>query len=263
MVQSFGAEGAYTNNFIIDITHVATDKTVSFYAFLNSFNDKFKNNFKTQNVYGRMDPIINYQGTTRNISLSISIPAFSAEDAIENLGKIQDLIKFQYPTYNLATENSSGKTTTLNVSGMASPPICKMKFCNLINYNGEGLFGYFDGVDFNPVNEDTYFTDDSGNIYPKTIKLSLNFSALHSSPLGWDATTGTWIGEESGSPENQFPYNIVKEDKEEIAKQKGANFVLQSLGIAPPSLPSGVGALQKAAANSPAAAAAAASLGGE
>ncbi len=191
---SFGAEGAFAESFQIKITHIATDNSVSFYAFLNSFSDSFKGSYKTQNVYGRMDPIINYQGTTRKISFSFTVPAYSLEDSEENVSKIQKLIQFQYPTYNQATEvNAQGATTkTMNVSGMASPPMCKVKFNNLINYYGEELYGYFDGVDFTPTNESGYFISDDNRIFPKEFKITLSFNVLHTSPLGWDAATKKW-----------------------------------------------------------------------
>lgn len=220
-IRSFGAEGAFASQFTIDITHVPTENSVSFYAFLNSFSDSFKGSYKTQNVYGRMDPIVNYQGTTRKLSFSFTVPAFSFEDAEENVAKMQRLIKFQYPTYNRATEKTGNTvTSTLNVSGMAAPPICTVRFKNLINYNGEELYGYFDGVDFTPTNESGYFTDD-GRIFPKEFKVTLGFNVLHTSPLGWDASTNLWASiteNESAEQSAQFPYGASgRQDRADIA----------------------------------------------
>ena len=82
--------------YMIRVTHLATNKSVSFYAFLTNFSDSFKGSYKTQTVYGRMDPIVNYQGTTRKISFSFTAPAKDVEEGQRNLYKLQRLIQFQY-----------------------------------------------------------------------------------------------------------------------------------------------------------------------
>jgi len=168
---------AYTNNFKIQIvpTHLPSSETLNFGAFLITFNDSYKTNFKNQQVYGRMDSIVNYQNTTRTLSISFGIPAASLQESIDNLQKVSNLIKFQYPVYSSVEV----------VSGISTPPICKMKFQNLINEYGDYLYGYFAGVDFTPTNEVGYFIDDKNNLYPKEIKISLNFTVLHTKAVGW------------------------------------------------------------------------------
>ena len=79
---------SYVNSFNIEIIHVPTNKKVTFAAFLSSFTDSHKTNFKPTNVYGRMDPIVNYQNTTRTISISFVVPAASIEESIINVEKI-------------------------------------------------------------------------------------------------------------------------------------------------------------------------------
>ena len=165
----------YVNSFKIEIVHLPSNANVSFAAFLNSFNDSYKTNFKSQTVYGRMDPIVNYQNTTRTLSIGFVVPASSQEDAINNLDKISQLIKFQYPEY----------TNNENVSGISSPPMCKMKFQNLANEYGDFLYGFFGGVDFVPTNESGYFIDDNNNLFPKEFKVSLTFTVLHTKAPGW------------------------------------------------------------------------------
>ncbi len=180
----------YTRNFSIDIVHVPSGRKVSFGAFINSFNDSYKTNIKTQTVYGRMDPIVNYQNTTRTITLSFTVPASSEEDAQDNLIKISSLIKFQYPSY------SNAEVT----SGIATPPICKLKFENLINESGDYLFGYFTGVDFSPINESGYFINDNGYLFPKEYKINLNFTVLHTVALGWT---------KKGFAASSYPYLVT------------------------------------------------------
>lgn len=172
---NFSNISAYVNSFNIEIVHLPSSAKVNFAAFLNSFNDSYKTNFKSQAVYGRMDPIVNYQNTTRTLSIGFTVPASSQEDAINNLNKISELIKFQYPEY----------TNIENVSGISSPPMCKMKFQNLANEYGDFLYGFFGGVDFVPTNESGYFIDDNNNLFPKEFKVSLTFTVLHTKAPGW------------------------------------------------------------------------------
>lgn len=166
---------AYVNSFKIEVVHVPSNKQVKFGAFLNSFNDSYKTNFKSQTVYGRMDPIVNYQNTTRTLSIGFTLPAASDQEAKDNLEKMSSLVKFQYPEYN----------NVENVSGISAPPICKLKFQNLANEYGDYLYGFFGGVDFSPTNEAGYFIDDKNNLYPKEYKVSLTFTVLHTKAVGW------------------------------------------------------------------------------
>jgi hypothetical protein len=190
---------SYVNSFKIDIIHVPTKNKISFASFLNSFTDSYKTNFKQYTGYGRMDPVINYQNTARTINISFTVPASSDEDAKNNLNKMSQLIKFQYPEYqNIEV-----------VSGISSPPICKVKFANLINEYGDYLYGYFSGVDFTPTNESGYFIDDNNNLFPKEFKVSLSFTVLHTKAPGW--SNNKWIS-------GRFPYaNSVNSNPQSIA----------------------------------------------
>lgn len=182
---------AYVNSFKIEIVHVPSNENVAFLSFLSSFNDSYKTNFKPTNVYGRMDAIVNYQNTARTIAISFIVPAASIQESKDNLDKISKLIKFQYPVYSNVDK----------VSGISSPPICKMKFQNMINEYGDYLYGYFAGVDYTPTNESGYFIDESNNLFAKEFKVSLNFTVLHTKPVGWSKTSKS-INWASG----QYPY---------------------------------------------------------
>ena len=51
----------------ITFTHVPTGYAVDFPAMITSFDDSFNAEFQGQKVYGRMDQIAVYTGTTRTI----------------------------------------------------------------------------------------------------------------------------------------------------------------------------------------------------
>lgn len=165
----------FTKEFTIEIVHVPSGKKVEFGAFLNSFSDTVKPNIKSTTVYGRMDPIINYQNTTRTIDISFTVPASSLQDAAYKTTLINQLRSFQYPSYR-----SIGV-----VSGIGTPPICKVKFNNLIQESDGYLYGYFSSVAYAPVNDSGYLISNNNMIYAKEYKISLNFTVLHTKPLGW------------------------------------------------------------------------------
>jgi hypothetical protein len=222
----------FTEQFSIDIQHVPSGREVNFDAFLISLGDSFKPNFKSTPVYGRMDSIVNYQNTSRTISLSFAVPAKSENHAIVNLENINELAKFQYPSYHVQGQ----------ASGIASAPICKLKFHNLIQFAGNYLYGHFSSIDFSPVNESGYFTvvgtNNSVRIYPKEYKLSLSFTVLHTKPLGWSRKTFSTVN---------FPYNIGQtqeaEEQAAVYREGGPNpadsraqALIDNLGASIPSI---------------------------
>jgi len=181
--------------------------TVKFYAFLNQFEDQYAAEWTPDKVYGRMDPIATYQGTTRTISLGWAVPAYSNEEAKDNLLKMSKLISMCYPVYG-AQESS-----VRSAGQISGAPLIKLKFANLIrgmsNSDGanNGLLGWIDGIVFKP-NLDAGFYDPGANeLYPKQIDLSCQFHALHEHALGWEKNTKDGAGS-IGIPRdrNNFPY---------------------------------------------------------
>ena len=62
----------YGTGISIVVEHIATGRVVSLAGFaLTEFSDTLTTNWNKQEVYGRMDPIMNYQGTGRQISIGI------------------------------------------------------------------------------------------------------------------------------------------------------------------------------------------------
>ena len=59
----------------IQIYHIPTDTTIKFKAFLNDYSDQFQSEWQNEQAYGRMDPIVQFQGTSRVISLDWTLPS--------------------------------------------------------------------------------------------------------------------------------------------------------------------------------------------
>ena len=93
---------SYANNlkYRIGFYHVPSGKMVYFKAFITNYKEDFISDWKEEPIFGRTDGIYTYGSTKRKISLSFDVPAASESEAYENMGRIQRLIQFQYPSYD-------------------------------------------------------------------------------------------------------------------------------------------------------------------
>ena len=214
------------------------DDGVSFPAYLKSLQDSYSPNFQGVSVYGRMDDIPIYQGTSRQISLTIGMPSFNADDAKVNLQKINKIVRNLYPSY---TNVGSNDTKVVN-----SPPLMRMKFANLI-YNpfspGRGLLGYVNGsvqINHDAATKGLFIDskDGDGTLIVKAYELSLTMTVLHEGTLGFDED-GQFMGGAA------FPYsvqgsslNFIESDSEgeaNIEGMKGTSAQLSGQGAGPAS----------------------------
>ena len=202
----------------IEIFHIPSGQSVKFKAYITDFQDKYESEWQSAPVYGRMDPIHQYQGTKRIISLDWEVPSMSIAEAKLNHQKMSLLFSMLYPSYDAVGANGSSNATSISTS-----PIFRLKFANLIQdpTNGEeggevetsGLvgaisgfiyapdfsdMGFIDGVRSNSINNLTRQTA-YGTLYPKLSKLSLEYTVFHTFQLGWD-------GREKRTKE--FPYGV-------------------------------------------------------
>ena len=171
-----------------------TQNSAVFKAFLTDFNDQFVSNFNKKEVYGRMDPIITFQNTTRVITVAFDIPSYDHFEADLNWNQIDYLIRSMYPTYSA--------DSTLSAS-----PLFRVKFANLIQnaQTGEGLLCAIEGFTATPDLEQGFFTDQQGGVpasqsggdsrflLPKTFNMSMNLNVLHEHSLGY-GSDGTFRG---------------------------------------------------------------------
>ena len=181
-----------------------TGESLTFPAYMKNLQDSFSPKFNTIDVFGRVDPIPVYQGTSRAISFSLMMPAFKEEHAREILSDINTVVKNLYPTY-LNTQND--KTKIIN-----SPPLIRVKFANLIcDYTNpaRGLLGYINGsINItHGLESNGIFLIDSGNgdgaVYVKTYEVSFNMSVLHEGTPGFNER-GEFLDVENG----QYPYAL-------------------------------------------------------
>jgi hypothetical protein len=161
----------------LTIFNPAADVGVEFRQIkITGFSDTVTPSWNEEIVYGRMDPIATYQGTTRAIELSFDLGPFSESDDRKKLAlmKISRLMQMQYPTY-------SWVSSALSIS---QPPLLEISFHNYIR----DQMCYLTEVSYNPVDGMDALTTpqfDGEDILPQRLSVSLSLKVLHTEPPGW------------------------------------------------------------------------------
>ena len=205
---------------VISFQHVPTGKAIYFKAFITAFNENYSSDWSSETVYGRADPIYMFKQTTRKITLAFKIPATTQGEAFENLGKVQGITQFLYPTY----------ADVQQAQTISQSPLVRLKVMNLgrkiagnnqvasgddrispgqayENYRssadaGNGLLGVIGNlvVNHNLEGEDGVIDRGANIILPKLLDVNLDFNVIHEHALGWDA--------KNRFSEKLFPYGV-------------------------------------------------------
>lgn len=188
---------------------------VFFKAFITAFNESYTPDFNPTQVFGRTDPIYQYKGTTRAITLAWKMPASSDGEAYENLVKVQRLVGMLYPNYTDASIDGNALT-------LSEAPLVRLKMMNLIqkvgtsetgtgdnprqifngykststdqgllgvitsctiNHNLEGTDGVFEKIDYSQTDSENKKGKTKNTILPKLIDINISFSPLHETTL--------------------------------------------------------------------------------
>jgi len=206
---SFFEEIAYGNNHIISFLHVATGREVSFPAFIRTFSDSYNVNWQPVEVFGRTDPIQNYQSTRRQISVAFDVLSDSLESAKRNMEKYSLLKRMLYPVYSEPL--SAGYSNQPGAKGrtIKAPPYIRLKFMNYIENVSdssfeEGLLGCIKGFKFDPeIVKNGTFIDEDNKLLPKYFTVSFTFDPQHEETLGW--------GPDGQFLSTRFPYRTGAE----------------------------------------------------
>lgn len=158
---------------LIYFSHVPSSKTAIFIAFLESFTDSVDAEWSSEKVFGRMDPIAQYKGTSRKINCSFTVPSPNLVTAYYNHIMMQELMQICYPTY----QASQG----LDTYTIASPPLVMVRLNNLIRDNSntsKGLLGYIPSIKYEPDMNSNIFN--FNQVDPQKIADYLNGSTRES-----------------------------------------------------------------------------------
>lgn len=227
---------------VISFYHESSGRSVYFKAFITAFTETYNSNFSSHEAFGRTDPIYQYKNTTRKMSLTFEVPAASEGEAYENLGRVSALEQMLYANYTevgsattisqaplirMKVMNLAQKGLQMSLSGEnyrqdVEPRNVLYESYKTDSSPSSGLLGIIDNlsVNHNISGEDGVFhkmrpiRNDEGQIVgqepipntilPKNIELSLAFSPIHETTLGWNKN------------DNQinpvFPYGVATED---------------------------------------------------
>jgi len=232
--------------FVISFHHLPSGREVFFKAFITNYSENFNSEWKGETVFGRTDPIYTYSNTKRVISLAFDVPASSEQEAYENMGRLQKLAQFQYPSYFVTNESFTG-TPAGNEHTIGQSPLVRIKMMNLIqktnipgpDYVGgeaenesnrtrtygrygseisseanQGLLAAINNISFNTdFKNHAIFEKRAGTIMPQNFEVSVDFSVIHEQTIGFD---------EAGRPLSPgMMYDVVL--KEPTAKEKVNN----------------------------------------
>lgn len=202
-------------NFSISITHLPSNDTVSFSAYLTKFQDAFSQTWNSEEVYGRMDPIYMFKNTKRKLQISFDVPSEDQTDGQVNFRKISKMIKYSYPTYVRPgksqtigdIQTGAAKTTQTspfsNALLISTPPLFGVRFANLIRSNTGKLVCKIDNFSFDLDTESGYFAK-NGNLYAMIYKVDLSLDVIHTDPLGWEKDERGNIVQRT----KNFPYGV-------------------------------------------------------
>ena len=236
---------------VISFYHEPSGRSVFFKAFITAFTETYNSNFTSHEAFGRTDPIYQYKNTTRKISLTFEVPAASEGEAYENLGRVSALEQMLYASYagdpnnalnitqapliRLKVMNLLQKQNELGVLGgdpFTDNPRDMYTVYESSSDSTRGLLGIIDNlsVNHNIAGDDSVFhktkveTDPEtqksklvgvpNTILPKNIELSLGFSPIHETTLGWQGDSQI---------NSLFPYNVETEGTKAGSDSKAAN----------------------------------------
>tara|TARA_R110000796_G_scaffold156151_1_gene272692 strand:- start:3160 stop:4254 length:1095 start_codon:yes stop_codon:yes gene_type:complete len=211
---------------------------LNFFMIPTTFNETFKSRWSAENLSdGRINPIYNYGGTERQISLSFTLAAYTVQEARSNLAVCQKLARTVYGRYRLrnvrdddfsttrpSTIFESHKTFTIDFGGLIRD---ETAFINKFAFAADmdaGVFDYFPNGQTPPwitlpdgETESTH--TDKGVILPRAVKIEIGFTIIHDSLLGFGGQNRP--GEPLRWAENRardWPHGTGKIDVQEYMK---------------------------------------------
>ena len=206
--------------------HIRNPPVIQFVAYITSLTDRYSADYAQERPFGRTNPFFIWEGNSRDISLSVDLPASGISKALDNLNNLSWLLASLYPSFK----------DSVNATSVAASPLHRVRYGNLIcssTNNGQGLLCVLRGatithdttngfIHVNPKNMGSSFANVAGQvltaakfenhvsenkslIIPKLMKLSLTLGVVHDHPLGWDFYTGKFRG---GRTAPGFPYDL-------------------------------------------------------
>ena len=188
-------EALYPPLHIVEIppstTHYHSVRPVNlrFFIIPDAFNETFKSRWSVEDLsHGRINPIHNYGGTQREVSLTFTLAAFTVAESKSNLSVCQDLARTVYGRYRNMPLTGEGRSSTvfsgrreftIDFGGLIRDERAFInKFAFTVDMDA-GVFDYSSG-------EDTDVTHATpGVILPRALKIDIGFTIVHNVLLGF------------------------------------------------------------------------------
>ncbi len=223
---------------VISFQNIRNEESVFFKAFITAFSDTYSPNFNSVEVFGRTDPIQQYKGTNRNITLAFKVPAASESEAFENLGRAGKLIQMLYPSY----------ASVSNALTLSEAPLVRLKVMNLLSKEhgdapesselfpqfyskyrstaapDQGILGAITSCTVNHgLESEGAFSkiDETGEeptgvpntILPKLIEINVSFTPIHEETIGFEGSKS----QTKKAP--LFPYGVTLKPRKQPVNQ--------------------------------------------
>jgi hypothetical protein len=174
-----------------------TPITLDFFMIPDTFNETFKSRWSAEDLsHGRINPIHNYGGTTREIALSFTLAAFTVAESRSNLVVCQKLARTVYGRYRrleLTNAEAAGVAAGTRVSTVfGGHREFKVDFGGLIRdekafinkfaFTADMDAGVFD---YSPGDDTDVTHGTHGVILPRAVKIEIGFTITHDRLLGF------------------------------------------------------------------------------
>jgi hypothetical protein len=134
-----------------------------------SFSKNIAPEWSEASAFGRVDPIVGYQRTTKTYSVSFDMQAFAPEDLVVMYRKMVWIDSMCYPSYG---EDSL----------MKSGPVIRMRIGDAVSTDNGGLTGIIKSLSFDFA--EAMWELKKGMKVPMSFKATLEFLTLHDGPVG-------------------------------------------------------------------------------
>jgi hypothetical protein len=116
---------------------IRTNEIVAFHAFLESLSDSYTADYEETDAYGRVDSVMVYNKTKRNISLEFNVVATNPADFDEMWWKINKLTTLLYPqwTEGRKVNSANGKFIQPFSQIPGSSPLIRLRLGDVLKSN--------------------------------------------------------------------------------------------------------------------------------
>jgi hypothetical protein len=201
--------GLNSNSLTLRVININSGRKYDITGLLSDVSNTWSQNWKKEQVYGRIDPIATYSGTERTVSFSILLTGGDGENLVKtnpgvsedvdsnakvNMSQLNDFAQGCYPAYEGLTVGEGENQQVFNTAVLKAPPMLKVQIANILsNPEGGPLLAYCTNFSYTIENKGLFeavsYRDGSPSVaYYSRITANFEFSILHDFELGHDET---------------------------------------------------------------------------